>query len=60
MSSKHPCFELTLSINSKDYKSFGVDPPNVKPQQIKVLTDSGAKSCLWPYNDLLTSGFKRF
>lgn len=53
----HPRTDVTLSVDKSDYIAFGRKCPNVKPQQISAISDSGAQTCLWSYNEFLLNGF---
>ena len=54
----HPKVNLRISIDRQDYTSFGAKSPHFTGSSMSALTDSGAQSNLWSYDDCMAAGFK--
>ena len=53
----HPEVQISVSSSKTDYKQFGVSCRDVPTSQTKGMTDSGAQSCLWSYDEFRDAGF---
>ena len=56
---EHPTVPLTLSTDKEAYSQIGARCPKYCSQVVKVITDTGAQSCLWGLNECLRAGFKQ-
>jgi len=43
---RHLTLEVTINVNDEDYAKLQRQPPLIKPSNIRVVTDTGAQSCL--------------
>ena len=55
----HPRLRLRATTETSDYCSLGLQPVNITPFLIDVVTDSGAQSCVWSLKGFTLSGFKK-
>ena len=49
---------MTLSISHQDYRDFRMKCPHFTRSYQKALTDSGAQSNLWSYEECRSAGFQ--
>ena len=55
----HPKVSIFVSALRSDYKAFGVQCQDTSSTQLSGMTDSGAQSCLWSYDEFRSAGFTK-
>ena len=57
-SMRHPTLSLRVAIDQAAYRYVDVKCPEIKTSRVDVVTDTGAQSCLWGFQDFYRHGFK--
>lgn len=56
---KHPMVQLTVSTDDEAYSKLNIKCPQPNSRRVKVVTDTGAQSCLWGLSSFLQCGFNQ-